>query len=433
MLAFHLSTFKVDATPPAGHPLCGGWIKPVVGVDDPIWLRGVVLLENGPPVVVAALDWTGVLNDCHRIWTEALAEAAHTSPDRVLLHCCHQHNAPFVDAYGNKMLQKAGADSLMYDPAFFDDLVKRSAKAVRDSLVESQPITHIRHGQGTVEKVACNRRVIGPDGKIKYTRTSATKNPAARAEPEGTIDPVLRSIGFYQDNRPVARLYGYTTHPMSYYGDGRVSSDFVGLARLDREREEPETLHVYFTGCAGNITAGKYNDGSHENRKILADRVLAGMRAADRDADSGEARPFDEFRFTTRPIRFQAREDLDLDEIAALVKNPGDAKVNRNRLAMELGWLKRLETRRPILLGRLDLPGATMLHLPAETFVEYQLDAQQQEPGRFLFTAAYGDGGPWYIPLKRSYDEGGYEPSVSFVSRETEPTYRDAVRGLLSS
>ena len=73
MLAPHLATFEVDATPPLGHSLCGGWIKPVVGVDDPLSLRGVVLLGAGLPIVLAALDWTGVMDESHRPWTEALA------------------------------------------------------------------------------------------------------------------------------------------------------------------------------------------------------------------------------------------------------------------------------------------------------------------------------------------------------------------------
>src|SRR6478752_2163825 len=130
MLAVHLSPFRVDATPPVGHPLCGGWIKPVAGVDDRLWLRGVVLTDAGPPIVLAALDWTGVLNESHRLWTEALAEAAHTTPDRVALHCVHQHNAPFIDREGNALLRRAGADPLMFDDTFVDDLVKRSADAV---------------------------------------------------------------------------------------------------------------------------------------------------------------------------------------------------------------------------------------------------------------------------------------------------------------
>lgn len=430
MLAFHLATFKTDATPPEGHPLCGGWIKPVVGVDDPLSFRGVVLLGGGLPIVLASLDWTGVLNESHRLWVEALAEAAHTTPDRVALHCVHQHNAPFVDRAGNEMLRASDAPSLLFDPGFLEGLIARTAAEVRASLEKAQPVTHVRQGKAEISRVACNRRVIGPDGKIRFTRTSSTTDPVARAEPDGTIDPVLRSIGFFRGDQPLARLYYYTTHPMSYYGDGRVSSDFVGLARASRDEEEPETLHVYFTGSAGNVTAGKYNDGSHENRGILAGRVHEGMKAADLDADR-EARPFESFTWKTAPIRFRAREDLDYERLAAIVRDPKESAVNRNRSSMVCGWLKRLESGRPILLGRLDLPGVTVLHLPAETFVEYQLDAQKILADVPLATAAYGDGGPWYIPLRRSFDEGGYEPSVALVSRETEGMYREEIARLL--
>ena len=59
MLEVHLATFNIAASPPMGHPLCGGWIKPVVAVDDPLWLRGVVRMGADRPIVLAALDWTG--------------------------------------------------------------------------------------------------------------------------------------------------------------------------------------------------------------------------------------------------------------------------------------------------------------------------------------------------------------------------------------
>ncbi len=426
----HLATFSVNATPPMGHSLCGGWIKSVVGVDDPQSLRGVVLLGAGLPIVLAALDWTGVMDESHRLWIEALADAAHTTADRVALHCVHQHNAPFIDKAGNALLKAAGATPLLFDEDFVDGLVKRSAAAVRSSLASARPVTHFRVGQAEVKEVACNRRVIGPNGKILYTRTSATKDPAARAAPEGTIDPILKSVGFFQGDRPLARLYYYTTHPMSYYGDGRVSSDFVGIARDRRDMDEPGTLHVYFTGSAGNVTAGKYNDGSKENRAILAGRVHDGMRAADTDAE-GSAKALDALTWKTAPFVFSPREDLDLDRLKAIVADRKESIVNRNRNAMTCGWLLRLASKRPIVLSKLEFGGTTLLHLPAETFVEYQLDAQKIVGGNVLATAAYGDGGPWYIPLKRSFAEGGYEPSVAFSSRESEPSYRKAIEDLL--
>lgn len=431
MLAFHISTFEVDATPPMGHPLCGGWITPVLAVDDPLLLRGVVIQGAGLPIVLASLDWTGVLNESHRLWVEALADAAHTTPDRVALHCVHQHNAPFIDRVGNALLRQSDAPSLLCDDAFVDALVARSATVVRDAMAQGQPVNRLRVGQATVSEVACNRRVLGPDGKIRFTRTSATRNPEARAEPEGTIDPILRSISFFQEDRAIARLYYYTTHPMSYYGDGRVNADFVGLARRHRDQDEPGTMHVYFTGSAGNITAGKYNDGSHPMRQVLADRVYAGMVAADKAAED-RVSPLETIGWTSSPLRFSPREDFDLEKLEAIVADPKGKAVDRNRNAMTCGWLRRVATNRPILLSLLDLGhGVAALHLPAETFVDYQLSAQQARPDGHLATAAYGDGGPWYIPLQRSFAEGGYEPSVSFVSVHSEPEYRRAIDGLL--
>ena len=428
MLAVHLATFKVDATPPVGHPLCGGWIKPVAAVDDPLWLRGVILQGAGLPIVLAALDWTGVLNESHRLWTEALADAARTTPDRVALHCVHQHNAPFIDRAGNALLKQVGSATPMFSDAFVDAVVARSAAEVRAQADRGQPVDRIRVGRSDVAEVASNRRIIGPDGKIQYTRLSAAKDPKIRAAPIGTIDPTLRSIGFFRGDRPLARLYYYTTHPMSFYGDGRVTSDFVGLARQRRDRDEPDTHHVYFTGAAGNVTAGKYNDGSPAARVALTDRVHTAMRAADADGSPG---PLESATWTTAPIRFTPREDLDPAAIRAIVADPARKVADRNRSAMTVGWLERTATGRPILLGKLDLGGCTLLHLPAETFVEYQLEAQQVRPDRPLAVAAYGDGGPWYIPIARSYAEGGYEPGVSFVSPSTEPSYKAAIATLL--
>lgn len=431
MLAMHVARFKVDATPPLGHPLCGGWIKPAIAVDDRLWLRGVVLSGgDGFAVVLAALDWTGLMDESHRLWCEALAEAAHTQPDRVALHCVHQHNTPFIDRVGNALLREANSATLLFDEKFVDTLVAQSATAVRDALAAAQPVTHVRVGKAEVKQVASNRRVLGPDGKVQIIRYSAMIDPAAHAAPEGTVDPILRSVGFFNGDRTLSRLYYYTTHPMSFYGDGRVTSDFVGIARDQRDSEEPDALHIYFTGSAGNITAGKYNTGSPADRVSLTSRIHDAMISADRNADE-HASPLSSFRWRRLPIQFEPREDLDEDKLKAIIANADQAPAARHRAAMICGWLARVAAKRPILLSRLELPGVTLLHLPAETFVEYQLEAQDLCRDTALATAAYGDGGPWYIPLTRSFDEGGYEPTAANVSKRTEPYYRRAIKDLL--
>ena len=62
------------------------------------------------------------------------------------------------------------------------------------------------------------------------------------------IDPYLRTLSFWDGDRPLAALSYYATHPMSYYGDGRVSADFCGLARRKRQGDDKEVFQVYFNG-----------------------------------------------------------------------------------------------------------------------------------------------------------------------------------------
>jgi hypothetical protein len=55
-----VGTFAVDASPPAGSPLAYDPTKEVV---HPLSCRGVVLVDEGRPVVLCAVDWIGIGND----------------------------------------------------------------------------------------------------------------------------------------------------------------------------------------------------------------------------------------------------------------------------------------------------------------------------------------------------------------------------------
>ena len=96
-----------------------------------------------------------------------------------------------------------------------------------------------------------------------------------------------------------------------------------------------------------------------------------------------------------------------------------------------LSWLRRLEKKTPIVLSSLSVNDISLLHLPAECFIEYQLRAQRLQPDRFVATAAYGDGGPWYIPVKEEYPNGGYEVSVAFCEPQVDPILGKAIESLL--
>jgi hypothetical protein len=413
----HLATFSCDVTPPVGHPLCGGWIEPVRAVDDPLRALGVILLGMGQPVVLCAVDWCELRNEANWTWRRALAEAAHTVPENVVVQCIHQHNAPMADVEAERLEEAAPGAPHCLDLAFFDRVVRQSADAARAALARTNPFSHIGTGRAQVEQVASNRRIVGPDGKVKAVRYSATKDPKVRAEPEGLIDPWLKTLSFWDGDKPLAALSYYATHPMSYYGDGRVSSDFCGLARQKRQDEEPGVFQVYFTGCAGNVTAGKYNDGAKENRAVLRDRMYEALKAAWK---ATERRPVTEWEWRVEPIQLPARREASFgaEESRKVLADARAPAARRGNAALQLAWLERLD--RPIPLTCLDFGKVLVLHLPGEPFIEYQLKAQELRSDAFVCVAGYGDGGPGYIPTSKAYFEGGYEPTVALAGPSEE-------------
>ncbi|MCA9113465.1 MAG: hypothetical protein KDA79_00150, partial [Planctomycetaceae bacterium] len=426
-----LAPFQFDVTPPKGHSCCGGWIKPVEAVTDPLEAVGFVLLGAGKPIVLCAVDWTGLLNEAHLNWRKALAEAAGTTPERVAVQCVHQHNAPFACLEAERIVLQQGDLPHIVELDFYNRCLDKGRKAIEQALKQARPVSHIAASQGRVEKVASNRRVMrNSEGRILKMRGSSCRDPELIALPEGTIDPWMKTVAFYEGREKVAALHYYATHPMSYYADGLVTSDFAGLARRQRQQDEPGCRHIYFTGCAGNISAGKYNDGSHERRPILTRRVYEGIVKSEQKLDPV---PISSARWKTVDLLPPARAAMTAEALEAAISNSKNPVVARNRPSYRLSWLRRLEQKQPIVLSSLEVGDISLLHLPAESFVQYQLRAQQIGGERFVATAAYGDGGPWYIPVKEEYPAGGYEVSVAFCEPEVDDLMTAGIRQLLAT
>ena len=424
-----LATFRFDATPPEGHSLCGGWIRPVVGVDDPLEAMGYVLLGIGEPIVVCAVDWTGLANSDHIQWRKALADAAKTTIDRVAVQCVHQHNAPFACMDAQAIVQEQGDLPDIVNPVFFDRCLKNAGDAVTKSLKKTTPVTHIAHGEARVEKVAANRRIIGLNGKLISQRGSSSRKPEHHRFPEGLIDPMLKTVAFYNGNKKLVASHFYACHPMSYYGDGRVSADFCGLARRRMQKQEPDCLHIYFNGCGGNIGAGKYNNGSKEARIELTQRMFDGITTSNATL---KPEPIRSFAWETEDILPPLDPRFNEEQLLVGIRNKTNRVVARNRPSYTVAFIRRVKEGIPITLSSLHVNDISMLHLPAESFIEYQLRAQAIAPNRFVACAAYGDGGPWYIPVKEAYPQGGYAVGVAWCSPQIDPLMSNGIQTLLS-
>ncbi len=427
-----VAIFQADVTPPLGSPLCNGNVKPVLEVVTPLTARGIVLLGAGEPIVLCAVDWVGIANESHDAFRNSLAQAAGTKIERVTLHTLHQHDAPGSDFATERLLASHGLGGLYSNRGFDEDSMAKIAEALRGSMTETQPVTHSGLGVGRVEKVASNRRILGPSGQVVLQRqSSGGRNPAARAAPEGTIDPDVRLLSLWNNGKAIAVLTWYATHPQSYYGRGSVNWDFVGMAREIRSKALPGIPHIHFNGAGGNVAAGKYNDGAKEKRPLLAGRLAAGMKLA-WDSQKLQTLTARDVEWKVVPVPIPVRDTLDDDELLAKITNTKLKDRDRVRAARDLTFLRRAVSGYRIPLSCLRLGTARIVHMPGELFVEYQLAAQSLRPDDFVAMAAYGDYGPGYIGTEVAYTQGGYETGiVSRVAPEIESVLMDAVRKLL--
>ena len=101
--------------------------------------------------------------------------------------------------------------------------------------------------------------------------------------------------------------------------------------------------------------------------------------------------------------------------------------------------------RAALWLGRVDADDATLIAARLEQEADFKLFGSgllllqlDVKLARLVLggddsavLAAYGDGGPWYLPTRAEYPAGGYEVDFAFCAPEAEALLRGAIAGLL--
>ena len=419
-----VATFRCNVTPDLGEPLI--WVTPAAEVIDPLWAKGVVLDDGRARYVLCAVDWCGIGGATDLLFRARIAAAAGTSLSRVAVHSVHQHTAPYIEGDAYNLLRTLEDPPLMMSSGFLQRVTDRLAQSVKEAVARLEPFDRIGIGSARVDRVASARRIFS-DGQLITRYSTSGSKPELAALPEGSIDPVIRTITLLAGDKPLARLHYYATHPQSFCCDGRVSSDFVGTAREALEKAE-NVFQVYFTGCAGDVTVGKYNDSSIEARADLAQRLEEGMKASIAATSIAPA-----MKLTWRSVRLNLPLKSDpaasAAELRSLLVDSGPLSGQDSyRIAISLAFAER---QRPLHACSLQIGRARIIHLPGEPMLEFQRYAQEQGQDDFVVLAGYGDMSPGYLCTDRAFVEGGYEPGASNAGPGTEARVKAAIRKLV--
>lgn len=425
--------FQIDVTIPIDHRCMGVLPQKSKVIVDNLELHGFILLGHGQPIVVVAVDWCEIRNKSYDQWRSRLASAAGTTMDRVLVSSLHQHDAPVIDLGAQELLDKVGLQKELYDPSFHEDVLARAQTALSDAIADSQPLTHIGYAQTAVEKVASNRRVVHSDGKVSFARGSSSgRDPWHRQADEGLIDPLLRTISFWNGSQCLVEYHTYATHPMSYYGRGEVTSDFVGLARKRLSKLDRSIHPIYASGCSGDVTAGKYNDGSEQAREELTSRIYDAM-IRNRASPTMSNRPA-KWSFRSLPLNLEYTQSNGLQP-NALQQELNDSSLPTERrilAAMGLGsWNRCFLDKTPIDIPCIDFEIAKMILFPGESFVGYQYIAQRISKEVPVVPVGYGECWTGYVPTEDAFRDG-FDESWLWVSPGSQRKIESVLNDLMT-
>jgi hypothetical protein len=426
------TSFKVNVTPPMGLHLCGGYLPPASKLISDNWLRGLVIQDAGQRYVIAGIDYCYLIGKSHTRMEEALAKGAGTTRANATMNANHAHAAPMITEEAHETLRAYNPKLNFHNETYFADVLSRTEKAIKDAIAKGLwNVSGVAFASHAVEEFASTRRVFLEPGKASV-RWSIAREDAVKNAPIGLVDPNVDLVTLYDDQgKPRVSMGYFACHPQVGYVDGVIHSDTTGIALSLFEERYPDTFPIFFDGCGGDVTAGKYTSKhATRNNHLFGVRLYDALEEAflkSRPNPVGEFSWNDQtFTAPLAPVQFPLKEIMD---------KMADPKSSDSEKILAAFKKHRLDTKTdsyPFRITHARFGDIGLLMLPSELSVIYQFYAKELHRGP-LAVAAYGDSYLNYVAYDKAFEEGGYEvdPWWTEVGPGIEVWIKDKIRKVI--
>lgn len=399
----------LDITPPLGTPLRGFFHeRRARAVHDPLYVRSLALEQDGAGIVMAICDLIGVRRAYLDRARARIAETVGLSPERVLIACTHTHTGPETG-----------------DDPYTEFLIARIADAVTLAW-DRRAAAEAGWGRADEPRVAFNRRYRMRDGTVQTN--PGIGNPDAIA-PAGQIDPEVGVLCLRRpDGSTIGVLANYALHyvgtPDAEYA---ISADYFGaFSRLLQRLRGEEFVAALCNGAAGDIN----NIDVRGGRRLPNDRYQHVERVAALIAAAAL------WAWNEMPFVSEAPIDAAMAELTVRRRElPSEADIARARqiearlaagervLMGERAFARRvlrqmrdLPAELPTWVQALRVGDLALVGVPGELFVELGLEIKRRSPFRQTMVIELANDSIGYLPTRRAFEEGGYEPEASVLA-----------------
>jgi hypothetical protein len=406
----------VVITPPQGIPMAGYYnTRLAEGTHDDLFARAIVLEQDGAKAALVAVDLVSLARPSVEEARRLIEKATGIRGDSVMISATHSHTGPLL-ADVSKRNAAFGGD-MEIAVTYTSSLPQKIAESVKQAAARLAP-AKLSVGVGNEESLPFNRRYFMKDGTVGWNPGKLNPNIVKPAGPVDTSVPVVYAESL--DGKPLATYVNFAMH-LDTTGGLQFSSDYVfALTQVLAKLRSPEMVTLFTIGCAGDIN--HVNTGTKDPQKgpaeaarigtVLAGEVIKTYTRAT-PVVSTAIRTIHE----TVQLPLPALAEGDVDKARAIVARLG-SKTAAPKFLETVWAFKALD-----VYGRNGKPqevevqvialgdDLAWVSLPGEIFVELGFAIKKQSPFKHTIIAELANGSIGYIPTRRAFAEGNYEPT----------------------
>jgi hypothetical protein len=428
---------EADITPPLGGSMPGYFQdRRATGLLDPLKAKAVFLAAGDESVAVVACDLIGVSADTIRHIRERVAKMTPSPPRHVWVHATHTHTGGFLprnDTFtSDAETIYPGFYAGQVDDRWVEQTIDRTAQTVVDATRSARIETKISLHEGQEPTVAHIRRYVMKDGSV---RTNPGRNNANVVRPNGEIDPRIDVLRF-EAARILIVIYG--VHPDAV-GGTLYSADYpYHLTEALRHALGAEWRVLFLNACCGNInhidlSNPNQKSGPEESKRLGQTLALAALEALKKEQAIG--RPV--LRPATAEVMCKLRkpDPADVKKAVELLppgKPPSPKALGFNDIyAPAVLILARTKDREhPAEIAAMRIGSFGLAFIPGEIFVELGREVEAGSPFKPTRTIGLTNGAQGYIPTRRAFAEGGYEPGYRSARYEPDTGHNWAAKAV---
>ncbi len=410
----NIGAAAVRITPPLGVPMAGYYyMRGAEGIHDDLYAKTLVFEKEGTSVAVVSCDLIEI-TAALAAEIRQLAESSTGIPgDHIMISATHSHTGPVIPSPSNMYTMDGRMGDLL--KSYMEDLPGLVVECIRRAIEEAGP-ARLSFGRGKEETISFNRRFFMTDGTVGWN--PGKLNPGI-IKPAGPIDPEVGVLYAESvEGKPISTFVNFALH-LDITGGLDISADMpYTVSKILGAVKGEDMVTLFGQGCCGNInhinvkndTPQKGHGEAERIGTVLAGEVIKtytwlepleveGINARKEIVELPLANFSEDELAHAREItrKFGQRDAapfLDMVNAFKIVEvheregKPIEAEVQVFTFGEEFA----------------------LVSLPGEVFVELGLYIKQRSPYPNTMVLELTNGSVDYIPDRKAFVEGNYEP-----------------------